>query len=208
MRYLKEQLWLYHPEVDDVFEWQDFSQALMIMDMQSWMLNPYHKKSLPPPIQKLTERIRDEARILLENNGIVCVAEYTNRWSTVDTIKDVLDRHSKNVIYLEKECDMLHWKGNSRDKRLKNNRFLSLLREKRIPLELCWVSIRNCIKLSGIRMYQKGLDIKIPIGLSQDIFNSFLMTSELLEEYWEYSHLLDFWNQGQWEYLRYVSDYL
>jgi len=57
-------------------------------------------------------------------------------------------------------------------------------------------------------MYQKGLDIKIPIGLSQDIFNSFLMTSELLEEYWEYSHLLDFWNQGQWEYLRYVSDYL
>jgi len=46
---------LYHPEVDDVFEWQDFSQALMIMDMQSWMLNPYHKKSLP----KETVEIKD-----------------------------------------------------------------------------------------------------------------------------------------------------
>jgi len=206
MKFLQQQLWLYHPEVDGVFDHQDFSQALMIMDMQSSMLNPYHKRNLPPQIQTLTEKIRDKSESVLTNNGIVFVAEYTNRWPTMDNIKGILDNNPKNVIYLEKECDMLHWKGNSRDKRLKNNRLLPLLRKKKIPLELCWVSIRDCIKLSGIKMYQKGLDIKIPIWLSQDIFDSFVMTSELLEAYWGYSHLIDFWDEAK--DLRYVSDYL
>lgn len=176
MEPLKETLWLCHPEVDDFFENQDFSAALMVVDMQIGFIIPYLQSNISNKFKdyyhQLEENICNRINDILNNSWIIINVTMLNSWGISPRVSEVFKNNQSRIIGLEKRNKSLLSRDNKEEELIKAKKILSTIRERNMPIELCWIHTSQCVKETWLDIDDMGIDVQIPLWTTMNLFQT------------------------------------
>jgi len=144
----------------------------------------------------------------IDKNKIIIIVESSYHWKTIGKIIDIVKKLSNNVIFLNKKTTWLLSEFNKKEFLYKIEMLIKILKEKNIPVSITGINTSYCILETAKGISKSWIITEVPLWTTLN-FTLNLSSNEIdriVNKYWNYSSLLNFWGMPKmWSLTEYIE---